>query len=142
MAKIKIDLSNALKKVNIDKIAKALGAEKVSKLEEIVDIFDSMQYIKLGDPVVLSLNNLCYPKISKMDPFELGLQYITGRFAANHRIERKDILAYRLLEKEEAKEAKKELGVEGYVIQFYTSKRRAKKVAMAYEESDVRVYIL
>lgn len=107
------DTSKKLPKINPKEIAKALGAERVTPLEEIID--NDPNYIPVGNPLLM-----------QPPPFlmlEHAVHYLAGRCAAYNNTKREDIVAYRLLSYDEFRKVAKELGVTGGLgIQFYTKK--------------------
>ncbi len=107
------DTSKTLPKIDAEKIAKILGAERAIHLEEILN--DDPDYLPVGNPLLMQ------PPAFLM--LEHAVQYLAGRCAAYNNVKREDIVAYRLLDYNELRKVAKELGVTGGLgVQFYTKK--------------------
>ena len=119
------DTSKKLPKISREEFAKALGAERRSPLELIIGESDA---VPIGEPV------LYVPGPAAMIvPFEQALEYIRGRFAANHYIDAKEIIGYKLLESDALVNLQKQLGASGCGIQFCVHRDKLKEVMKYYK---------
>lgn len=109
------DTSKKLPKLSPEELAKALGAERMKPLEELLED-DNPDYISLGKTLLMQPP----PFVS----FEHAVQYLAGRYAVYNKIKREDIVAYRRLSYDETQKLAKDLGVDdGFGIQFYAKRR-------------------